>query len=98
MFGQRDFEFISISADKPESESKALAFLQEKHSPIKNYLFTGKNNYELVEAIDPNWNGALPYTLLVEPGGKIAYSYQGPVDLLEVKRAIVDHPMIGRYY
>lgn len=98
MFGQRDFEFVSISADKPEHENKALAFLQDKHSSVKNYLFTGKDNYELVEAVDPNWNGALPYTILVEPGGKIAYSYQGPVDLLEVKRAIVDHPMIGRYY
>ena len=50
------------------------------------------------EAIDPKWNGALPYTLLVEPGGKIVYSYQGPVDLLELKRAIVEHPLMGRYY
>lgn len=98
MYGQRDFEFISISADKPENENKALAFLKEKHSPIKNFLFEGKDNYELVEALDPEWNGALPYTLLVEPGGKIVYRYQGPVDMLELKRAIVDHPMIGRYY
>lgn len=98
MYGQRDFEFISVSADKPEHHDKALAFLKKLHSPVTNYLFEGKDNYELIEAIDPEWNGALPYTILVEPGGKIAYRYQGPVDMLELKRAIVDHPMIGRYY
>jgi thiol-disulfide isomerase/thioredoxin len=97
MFGQRDFEFISISTDKPEHEEKALNFLKDKHSSITNYLFEG-SSYELIEALDPDWNGALPYTLLVEPGGKVVYRYQGPVDILEVKRAIVDHPMIGRYY
>jgi len=97
MFGQRDFEFVSVSADKPEHEAKALEFLADKHSSVSNYLFDG-SSYELIEAIDPEWNGALPYTLLVEPGGKIVYRYEGPVDILEVKRAIVDHPMIGRYY
>jgi len=30
--------------------------------------------------------------------GKVVWSYQGDVDFLELKRAIVDHPMIGRYF
>ena len=51
-----------------------------------------------IEAVDPDWNGALPYTILVEPGGKKVWSHQGEVDFLELKRAIVDHPMIGRYF
>jgi hypothetical protein len=65
---------------------------------VQNYLYDGTDKYKLIEAIDPNWNGALPYTLLVEPGGKVVYSYQGSVDLLELKRAIVEHPLMGRYY
>jgi peroxiredoxin len=97
-YGQRDFEFISLSADSPDSTTKALSFLQKKHSPVKNYIYSGTDKYKLIEAIDPKWNGALPYTLLVEPNGKIAYSYQGVVDLLELKKAIVDHPMMGRFY
>ena len=98
MFGARSFEFVSLSADKPGNADKTLEFLKTKHSPIKNYLYDGDNNYKLVEAVDSVWNGALPYTLLVEPGGKIVYRSAGPVDLLELKRAIVDNPMIGRYY
>ena len=97
-YGARNFEFVSLSADKPENSDKALNFLKKAHSPAKNYLYDGEDNYKLIEAVDPKWNGALPYTLLVEPGGKIVYSYQGPVDLLELRRAIVEHPLMGRYY
>lgn len=98
MYGARDFEFVSISADRPEHEDKALAFLKKVPSPITNYLYDGTDNYQLIEAIDPDWNGALPYTLLVEPGGKKVFAYQGVVDQLELRRAIVEHPMMGRYY
>jgi thiol-disulfide isomerase/thioredoxin len=97
-YGQRDFEFISLSADNPEHQDRAQAFLEKTHSPIQNFIYDGKDKYKLIEAIDPKWNGALPYTVLVEPGGKVVYSIQGSVDLLELKRSIVEHPMMGRYY
>ncbi|HRI58737.1 MAG TPA: redoxin family protein [Saprospiraceae bacterium] len=98
MYGARDFEFASISADKPEQEEKVLEFLKSKHSAVANYLFSESNKYALVEAVDTNWNGALPYTILVEPGGKVVWSHQGDVDFLALKRAIVEHAMMGRYY
>lgn len=98
MFKGRDFEFVSISADKEESHEPALKFLTKSASAIQNYRFSGKDIYEMIEAVDPEWNGALPYTLLIEPGGKKVYAKQETIDPLEVKRVIVDHPMIGRYY
>ena len=98
MYGARDFEFISLSADKPTQSDKVLKFLEEKDSGVRNYLFSEEDKYALIEAVDPDWNGALPYTILVEPGGKKVYSIQGTADMLELKRAIVEHPMIGRYY
>jgi len=97
-YGHRNFEFVSLSADNPEHMDRAQKFLDKTHSPVKNYLYDGTDKYKLIEALDPNWNGALPYTLLIEPGGKVVYSYQGSVDLLELKRAIVEHPLMGRYY
>ena len=56
------------------------------------------NMYALIEAVDPNWQGALPYTLIVEPGGKIVYAKQDLIDPAKIKQAIVEHPLIGRYY
>jgi peroxiredoxin len=98
MYRGRDFEFVSISTDKPERKEKVLAFLREHEASNKNYIFSEPDVYQLIEAVDPNWKGALPYTLLVEPGGKIVYRQQGLIDPRQMKKLIVDHPMIGRYY
>lgn len=98
MYGARDFEFVSLSADKMDKKDKALKFLQSKHSGVKNYIYKEDDIYKLIEAIDPKWNGALPYTLLVEPGGKVIYSLQGSIESLKLKKLIVEHPKIGRYF
>lgn len=98
MYGGRDFEFVSISADKIKNKEKVHDFLKKSYSAIQNYIYTESDNYKLIEAVDPDWNGALPYTILIEPQGKIIWKYQGAVDMLELKKAIVDHPMIGRYF
>jgi peroxiredoxin len=98
MYGDRSFEFISVSADKPDQHQKILDFLINKNSAIQNYIFDSDDKYALIEAVDAGWNGALPFSVLVEPGGKIVYSVQGTVDLPELKKKIVEHPLIGRYY
>ena len=98
MYRRRDFEFISISADEPAKRDKALQFLQKSQASGTNYIFNVDDKYQLIEAIDPKWQGALPYTMVIEPGGKIVYSKDGPVDAAALKRIIVDDPAIGRYY
>jgi len=98
MYRSRDFEFVSISADDPAVKSKVYNFLQKKQASNTNYLFNIDNKYKLIEAVDPKWQGALPYTILVEPGGKIVYSKQGQINVAEMKKMIVENPMIGRFY
>jgi peroxiredoxin len=98
MYRKRDFEFISISADDPVKKNKALQFLVKQEASSSNYIFNVDDKYKLIEAIDSNWQGALPYTILVEPGGKIVYAKQGPIDPAEMKKRIVNDPLIGRYY
>jgi peroxiredoxin len=96
MYRKRDFQMITISADPSEQESAALAFLQEVHASSRNFLFVGKNEHQLADALDEKWQGGLPYTLLVAPGGKVIYRKQGELDALELKRAIVKR--LGRVY
>ncbi|WP_439557069.1 redoxin domain-containing protein [Dyadobacter sp.] len=98
MYRGRDFEFVSISADSPDKEAKALKFLQGKYASNKNYIFTSEDKYKLIEAVDPKWQGALPYTILVEPGGKIVYAKQGPIAPAKMKKMIVENKYVGRYY
>ena len=98
MYRRRDFEFISISADEPAKKDKALKFLQQTQAYTKNYIFNVDDKYQLIEAIDPKWQGALPYTMVIEPGGKVIYAKEGPIDPSALKTLIVDDPTIGRYY
>lgn len=98
MYRNRDFEFISISADDPDKKDKALQFLKKQQASNKNYLFNIDDKYKLIEAIDPAWKGELPYTILVEPGGKIVYRSDGIIDEAALKKAIVENKYVGRYY
>jgi hypothetical protein len=89
---------VSISADRPDKAARALLFLQEKHASTRNYIFSSEDKYALIDAVDPQWEGALPYTILVEPGGKVVWKSMGTFDFFELKKVIVDHEMIGRYF
>jgi thiol-disulfide isomerase/thioredoxin len=98
MYGQRDFQFVSVSMDTPDQSDKALKFLKGKASALPNYIMDTEDKYEVIKVVGSDWDGSLPITLLIEPGGKVAYRVPGTIDALALKRAIVDHPMIGRYY
>jgi thiol-disulfide isomerase/thioredoxin len=96
MYGARNFEFISISTDGLKKKEKVLEFLKDKNAATKNYLYSEEDKYPLIDAVDKNWQGALPYTLLIAPGGEIVYAHQGIIDPLDVKREIIKK--IGRFF
>jgi thiol-disulfide isomerase/thioredoxin len=96
MYGARNFEFVSISTDGIKKKEKVLEFLKDKNAATKNYLYSAENKYPFIEAVDKNWSGALPYTMLIAPGGEIVYSTQGVVDLMKLKKEIMQK--IGRFF
>ncbi len=96
MYRKRRFEMITISMDEPARRDLALKTLKESHVSSTNYLFAGKSRDQFAEALDTEWPGPLPYTILVAPGGKVIYRKVDEIDPLELKKAIVDH--LGRTY
>lgn len=96
MYGARNFEFVSISADAKSKKEKVLEFLRNKNAATTNYLCSEEDKYALIEAVDKNWSGALPYTLLISPGGEIVFAHQGLMEPSEVKNAIVKK--LGRFF
>jgi peroxiredoxin len=98
MYRDRGFELVSISTDDSAAKEKALIFLEKQQSSSPNYIYTGEDKYKLMETIDPKWQGALPYSLLIEPGGKIVYAHQGAIDAEQLRKIIFDDPYMGRIY
>lgn len=89
MYRHRAFEFVSIAANFPDEKKEVLAFLQQQQASNRNLLFAETDKYKLMEAFDPTWNNAVPYTILIGPKGDVLYQVQGPIDPLELRRAIV---------
>ncbi len=95
MYRNRDFEMITISMDDADREAVALKFLTRKQASMKNYLQVG-DRYKFMELVDKKWEGAIPYTLFIAPGGKVLYAKQGIIDPLALRKLIADS--IGRVY
>ena len=96
MYRGRRFELITISMDGPELAEDVLDVLKRNHVSSKNYHFANEDAYALIEALDPEWPGPIPYTVLIKPGGEIVFRQLSKIDPLELKREIVNH--VGRYY
>jgi peroxiredoxin len=92
----RDFEVVTINADDAGNRGKALEFLKTQQASTRNFVFDKGDPYALIEAVDPKWQGALPHTILVAPGGDVIYRSEGAFDRLKLRKAIVG--WLGRYY
>lgn len=96
MYRNRDFELVTVSADAPDNREAALKFLNRQHASTTNYIFDQDDPYALADALGVEWPGALPFTLVVKPGGEVVTSQMGPIDPLALRRAVVDE--LSRYY
>lgn len=98
LYRDRGLELVTISSDDLTRKDKALQFLQRKQASGTNYISTIEDKYKMIEAVDPKWDGALPYTMLVDPDGKIVYTHQGDIDLEELRKIIFNDATMGRIY
>lgn len=96
MYRGRPFELITITIDDAAKRERALELLKERHVAARNFIYTGESRDKLADALDKEWQGPLPHTLLIAPGGKVIYRKSGEIDPLELKKAIVDY--LGRTY
>ena len=110
-FANRDFEVITISVDDPKDEAKVKQFLEKQNATVpnrvqrslkaegrrtNNYLFTGASVDELMQALDPNAPGPVPFTVVLAPGGKIIHHRAGTIDAADLSAKLVDQ--LGAYY
>jgi peroxiredoxin len=88
MYRHRDFELVTVSINDTDQQSQVLEFLQKRHASNRNLIFASNDKGHLMNAFDPQWQGAVPYTVLLDPEGKVIYHEVGSVDMLAIKRAI----------
>ncbi|GAB5560319.1 MAG: hypothetical protein SynsKO_19660 [Synoicihabitans sp.] len=110
-FSRREFELITISMDEPTHKRQVEQFLS-KHRAVmspklkrsveaegrttNNYLYTGASVDALAEALDPEWPGPIPYSVLVDQEGNVLYQKLGKIDPEVVRNEILE--TLTRHY
>ncbi|MBV8438277.1 MAG: redoxin domain-containing protein [Silvibacterium sp.] len=89
MYSNRGFQLVTVSANTPDERASVLRFLERKHATSRNLLFASDDTAALQAAFDPQWQSAVPYTVLLGPNGKVLYSSLGSVDILELRRKLL---------
>ncbi|PAW60910.1 MAG: redoxin [Verrucomicrobiia bacterium Tous-C2TDCM] len=109
-FETREVELITISTDDAGAFGKVGTLAKRFHAAMpdlvaasvaeegrrtNNYLYRGSTD-SLAESLDPEWQGSLPHTVVVAPGGEILHRFSGEVDPGELREALVG--TLGRWY
>jgi peroxiredoxin len=108
--GLRPFELITISTDLPEDRKQVIDFLDKQRAALpqrlvaslksegrksNNYLYTEASMDDLIAALDDQWEGPQPHTVLVAPGGKIVFRHNGKIDESELLKAVLQEMTTG---
>lgn len=104
-FQRRPFEVITISIDPIADKSKVEKFLTKQHLPLapsikgsveaegrstNNYIFAESDLDALAEAIDKDWKGPIPHTVLLAPGGEVLWRHTDQLDPVELRTQLVN--------
>ncbi len=64
------FEFLSISVNlASEIETKVKPFLSEQSADFPVVIADGKRSEQIINVLNPDWNGAIPVTIIFDEKG-----------------------------
>jgi thiol-disulfide isomerase/thioredoxin len=84
----RGLVLVTISADEPEQEADARAFLAGAGVAGTAYIKRARNDEDFINAIDGKWSGALPALFLYDRQGRKAASFIGETEASEIEAAL----------
>lgn len=110
-FGMRNFELITLSTDAPNDLTKVKFYLEKQGAAptgqaaaglvkqgrkTNSYLYSGADVNEMMKALDPEWPGGIPHSVLVAQDGSIIWRHNGLFDGDGLRRKIVE--VLGTTY
>lgn len=85
----RGFILATVSADEPEDEGAAAAFLRTAGAEaLPAYLKRARNDEAFINAINRRWSGALPASFIFDRAGRLAHSFFGEVPVSTLEAAV----------
>ena len=87
-YRSRRFELVTVSINSVDEERSVRAFLETHRVRGRHLLNALMTPSELMKAFDPEWTGAVPYSIVLSPEGRELYGRIGALDVAAVKRVL----------
>ena len=84
----RGVQLITISADEPEKQAEAEAFLAKYSVTGPAYIRNAKDDDKFINSVDPKWSGALPALILYDKSGRKTKMFVGETSITDVEAAV----------
>lgn len=84
----RPFQLVTVSADEPDAQAAALAFLKQAGLTGPAYWKRPTDEDKFHVAVDPKWGGELPALFLYDKLGRRMKSFIGGTPIGEIEAAV----------
>ena len=82
-------DFFTVSLDFVEELNTSVpGFLNEMKAEMPAYLLVSADENAIISSISKDWSGGLPFTVLYDQNGEIAFRRQGKVDYETLREEI----------
>jgi hypothetical protein len=89
MYRRRPFQLVTVAVNYPDEEKAVRTFLETQKASARNLMPASMDPSEIVQALDKDWNGGVPHTMVIAPGGKVLYRGSGRIDIVKMRRIIL---------
>jgi thiol-disulfide isomerase/thioredoxin len=89
MYRGRSYDFVTLNTDAAANNNKVTEFLRAQHASSKNLQLAPADLKSTQSAFGATWRSDEDYTAVIAPGGKIVYAHVGPVNILDVRHAVL---------
>jgi len=88
-YRKQGIDFFTVSLDDiSDIKTQVPDFLQKMNATMPAYLLNVSDPEPAIKAVDPQWQGDLPATVLYTTNGEVAYKHFGRVNTGELRQAI----------
>ncbi len=92
-YADADVTFISVTADAPRTIDDVLEYMTDEDIPFHVYVMDGIQPPDVAEALDIDFRGALPVTVIFDQEGDLVVQWDEEITLADLQEAV--DPLLG---
>jgi peroxiredoxin len=89
MYRGRSYNYVTVNTDGPAATAKATDFLHAQFASSRNVQLAPADLKATQSAFGSTWQPSEEFTAVIAPGGKLVHAHKGPIDILEVRHAVL---------